>query len=119
MKRISRALPLYVYVLWVFLPPTLIGLGTQSITAFWVFLLIMATSYFLYAKNFYVIYKDTKNLYARNPFNIFGCKYIIPLKKIKNYKFYRSGHRAALWIETYDQQTFCIPCYRLEDKNQN
>ncbi|MCS7076105.1 MAG: hypothetical protein NZ455_05330 [Bacteroidia bacterium] len=116
MQYLSRPLPVYLYALWVFTLPTLIGLGTQSIIAFWIFLSIMAFSYFLYARNFYVIYQDTQNLYAKNPVNIFANKYVIPLRSIKKYEIYHVGYRSVLVVETHHKQVFFIPCYRVRKR---
>lgn len=116
MEYISRSLPMYVYILWIFVFPALIGFATQSIIAFWVFLSIMATSYYLYAKNFYLISKDNKNIYAKNLTNIFAKKYNIPLSSIEKYDIYKSGRRKGLFIQLKNKEIIFIPCYRLCSK---
>jgi hypothetical protein len=116
MEYISRSLPLYVYVIWVFVFPVLIGFGTHSISAFWIFLAVMAMGYYLYARNFYLITKDSENLYAKNPTNIFAKKYVIPLSSIENYQIYTSLHRKGIFIQTKSKETIFIPCYKLSKK---
>jgi len=117
MEYISRSLPVYVYMIWVFVLPVLIGFGTQSIVAFWVFIGIMAISYYLYARNFYLIWKDKDNLYARNRTNIFAKKYTIPLSSIQTYQIYTSLHRKGVFIQTKNKETIFIPCYKLNKAN--
>lgn len=116
MEIISRPLPVYIYIIWAFLFPTIIGFATQSITAFWVFLLIMSSGYYLYARNFYVVCKDDKNLYARNQTNIFAKKYVIPLSSVENYQIYTTNHRKGIFILTKSKESIFIPCYNLNGK---
>lgn len=113
MESISRPLPVYLYLLWIFAFPTIIGFATQNILAFWVFVVIMAVSYFLYARNFYYVYKDSQNLYAKNPTNLFSKKYIIPLSCIESYQTFTSRHRIGIFIRTKNKETIFIPCYKL------
>lgn len=115
MEYISRALPVYVYVIWVFVFPVLIGFATQSITAFWVFLGMMTVSYYLYARNFYVVCKDSRNIYARNPVNVFAKKYTIPLSSVEKYHLYITNHRKGIFIQTKNKKSIFIPCYRLNN----
>ena len=115
MENISRALPVYIYAIWVFVFPAIIGFATQSITAFWVFLALMAVSYYLYARNFYVVRKDSQNIYARNPVNMFAKKYTIPLSSVEKYHIYTANHRKGIFIQTKNKESIFIPCYRLQE----
>jgi hypothetical protein len=113
MENISRALSVYVYIVWVFVFPAIIGFATQSIIAFIGFLMLMAIGYYLYARNFYVVSKDNKNIYARNPVNIFSKKYTIPLSSIEKYHIYTAKHRKGIFVQTKNKKSIFIPCYKL------
>lgn len=113
MKQHSTPLPFWVLILWCFICPVLIGFLTQNVFAFWIFSGLFGVSYFLYARNFYVIKSDANYIYLSNPHNIWANKHKIPLTKIQSFDFHYYAHRRVITITTA-QNTFFIPCYRCD-----